>query len=106
MDHRNAAALVDVRVRIFVRGWTVRGPTRVANPEAALQRPALQKPRQPFVNFSLFLVDAQLMVANDGQAGAVITAIFKPTEAFEQDRRGGAFTDVAYDAAHTGKSEI
>src|ERR1017187_999473 len=59
VDDGNPAGLVELGMGIFVRGRTVRGPTRVADAEISLDRFGFQKPGESLADFALFLANEQ-----------------------------------------------
>src|SRR5664280_404964 len=100
VNDSNFAALIQVRMAVGVGGRPVRGPARVADAELADCRFAGQKQGKAFIDLSLLLSNDHVPVAQDGDAGAVVSAIFQPAQSFEEDGRRGFFTDVTYNSAH------
>ena len=100
VDDGDSAGLIEVRMRIFVRRRPMRGPARVADAEISRDRFGFQKLCETFADFSLFLADQQFAVMHHGDACAVVTAIFQPSQSFQQDGRSRFFTDVSNNAAH------
>src|SRR5206468_10651230 len=80
----------------------VRRPTGVARPDrrrgravpdGGLKRRPLAGPRLP---------EQVALLVDERDAGRVVTAVFEPATAFDQDRTGFARSGVANDAAHAG----
>ena len=100
MNHGDAPALIQVRMCVFVGGRAMRGPAGVADAQRSCQRVSLQKPRQALLDLAFLLLNLQGTIVEDRHPGTVVTAIFEPPQAFEQDGRRLALADVAYNAAH------
>src|ERR1035437_6399367 len=100
VDDGDPAGLVEMRVAIFVRRNSVRGPARVADAEIPRERSGFQQRRETFVNLPLFFSREQFSVPHHDKPGTVVTAISQPPQSFEDDGRGRFFPDVSDDAAH------
>ena len=96
----DAPALVQVRMGVFVGGRAVGGPAGVADAEAPGQRAALQKLRQALFNLALFLLNVQGSAVDHGHSGAVVTTVFEPAQALQQDWPRLALADIPYNATH------
>src|SRR5882724_11541088 len=79
---------------------SVRGPARVADTEISRDGIGLQDGREGAVNLAALFPHEQIGLLQDGDARAVVAAIFQPPQSFEQDWRGRFFSDVSDDAAH------
>src|SRR5207247_563599 len=99
-DDRDPAALVQVRVRVFVRRRAVGGPAGVADAQLAGGGEGLEEPREALVNFPLLLARLKVAAVEHAHTRAVVTPVLQPPQPFEEDGRRLQFSDVAYDAAH------
>src|SRR4051812_22287644 len=97
VNHRNSAALVPVRMRIFIRRRPMRRPARVAEAELSVQWFGGQEPAETFVDFPFSFPGQELAAAHHTEAGAVVTTIFEPPQTFDDDGSRFLFTDVAND---------
>ena len=101
VDHRDASAAVDMRVRVDERRPAVRRPPRVPDTEMAGRHPGAYLGDQ--------LLDAGLRLG-DGGGGAppvehrnarrVVPPVLQSLQALEQDRGGLSLTEVTDDPAH------
>src|SRR5579859_3368722 len=100
VNNSNLAALVQVRVGIFIRGLAMSGPTGVADADLAGKRVELEEFGQTLVYFPLLLSDVESLAVEDGHACAVIAAIFQPPQALQNDGGGRLFANITNDSAH------
>ena len=100
VDHGDVAALVQVRVGVFVRGRAMRGPSSVADAQLSRHRGQSDDGCQSFVDLALFLPELQGMIAQNRHPGAVVSAIFEPSQPFNDDRGRLLLSDVSNDSAH------
>ena len=104
VDNGNAPALVEMRMRVFVGGRTMSGPPRMPHADMAVERLSVEKTREALVDLSLFLAQMELSIAQDGQASAIIAAIFEPSQTLENNRRRLLFADVSNNATHKNEA--
>src|SRR5713226_4170279 len=98
MDYRDGTGLV--RMRVFLGGAPVRGPSRVADSNFSRERRFFQVPPQ-IVEFSHRPADLELAVGGERRdSRRIVAAVFEPLETAEQDRRGFAGADVSDYSAH------
>src|SRR4051812_12535361 len=100
MDYRNCAGLIQVRMRVFIRGWPVSRPPSVADANFAGHRLLSQEMGKTFVDLVLFLADSQLAISKDGQPGAVVTSVFQSPQSLEKNRSRLFLANISNDAAH------
>ena len=105
MDDDEGAGAVAVRVRVLFGGAAVGGPAGVADAEGAVDGVVGDDGLEvaQLAGGAAELQGALAIGAGataDGDAGGVITAIFKTTEAFDNDRDDGFRTDVTNDSTH------
>ena len=84
VDERDFAALVEMRMRIFVGHFAVGGPARVADAVRAGGRflgHQFGKVRDASGAFARL----DLLPVNDRDAGGIVAAIFEPTQTVEKD---------------------
>src|SRR5258707_7641494 len=90
---------------VLFSGASMGGPARVANAVAAMQR-ILTDGLFEVAEFALGAADLQLVsVACDSDSSGVITAVFEPAQALDDDRNYFFFTDVSDDATHSESSK-
>ena len=97
VDHRHAAVLV--RVRVLVGRLAVRGPAGVADAGGALRHrlaEALLQIRQ----LALGPHHRQAVVAEDGDAGRIVSAVLQLPQPLDQQACALLIPDVSHDAAH------
>jgi hypothetical protein len=83
MDDDDSASAVAMRMRIFLGGTTVRGPTRVAHAIGPVER-FLAQGLFEVAQFSLGASNFEVMVLiDDSDACGVITTIFKLAKAVD-----------------------
>ena len=85
VHHRNLAARIRMRMRIFIAWHPMRGPARMANSQGAVHRRSLHQRRQPLVNLAELFADCQHAVPEHRQPRAVIAAVFQPAQAFQKN---------------------
>jgi hypothetical protein len=100
MDEDDSSTLVEVRVRVFVRGRAMGGPAGVADAEGASEGIGLEEAGEALIDLALALAELELIVLQSANAGAVIAAILEATQSFKDDWAGWLFADVTYDATH------
>jgi hypothetical protein len=102
MHDRNFSGLIEVWMRILIRGRPMRCPAGVPQTDRAFQRPLAQKSGQAFVYFSFPLQRLRpIRLIQNGHPRAVITAIFQPPQALQNDGRRLLFTHVSNNPAHS-----
>ena len=94
-----ALARAKVRVGVALRGFAVRGPARMPNAGAALQRLGAHKRLQPF-QFARFTPHRDGAVFQHGQAGGVVAAVLQPAQPVQNDGGGGLAANVSDDSTH------
>ena len=97
--HQRELAVADVRMRVVLGDAAVRGPARVADAQRGREAFGLRG-RFHFRHASGAAHAAHAVVAQHGDAGRVVAAIFQALEAFDQDGNHIAIRDRADDAAH------
>ena len=55
-----------------------------------------------FFNATNAFADADFTSTLDGNAGAVVSAVFEPSQSFDQKIGSGAEADITYDSTHSG----
>ncbi len=100
VDHDDLAGAIAVRMSVFLRRAAVRGPARVADAVDAVD----------WRDADGFLEVAQLsggaanfkfaIVAHDGDAGRIISAIFQAPQAVQDQRHHALWADITDNAAH------
>ena len=99
MHHGNLAGLVEVRMRVDVAGQAVRGPAGVADAERPADRFGLERLRQSLDTPDLF-AQVEHAVRQDADPRGVVTAIFQPAQALDQQRGCFFFANVSNNATH------
>src|SRR5438552_293826 len=89
-----------MRMRVFLGGPAVGGPTRVANAIRSIYRVYANGFFQ-VAQLAGCAADGQMIIAvEDGNSGRIVPAIFKAAETVEDDGDGFSISDVADDTAH------
>ena len=96
---REAAAFVEVWMRVLIRHAAVRRPARVRDARVARERRLLQQ-RGEICDAARALARLDVATGERGDARGVVAAVFKPAEAVEEDWDCWILADVADDAAH------
>src|SRR6516165_711911 len=102
VDHGDAAAAIEMRMRVAVARTSVRSPARVPDARGALERALLER-------FFEIAELADALCADDGacvderNAGRIVAAILKTVQAVHEHADDVTRSDVTDDAAH-GKS--
>ena len=99
MDERQFSAGVEMRVRILIGGFAVRGPTSVADTVGAgrrLVRHELSERRDP----AGALPRVYAVAIHNRHARGVVAAIFQTAQTIEQNGRRFRTPDVTDNAAH------
>ena len=78
MDHGNLSARVEVRMRILVRRWSVRGPAGVTDADRAVERTRLHERRESLINAAHLAPHLQPPVVQRRHTRAVVAAILQP----------------------------
>ena len=100
VDQGQPAVLGIMRMGIHVARLAVRRPAGVSDAGRAGHVLSAANPLQ-VLDLSLGLVDGQVSpFADERHAGAVVSPIFKPSQPFDQDRKGFTPSHVTYDSAH------
>ncbi len=84
--------LVKMWMTIFVGRNPMRRPARMSDADISRDGFGLQNLCKTFADFPSFFTDGQRAAIRHGDARAVITAIFQPPQAFQQDGRGRFFS--------------
>ena len=71
------------------------------NADLALGRFGSEQPREAFIDLALLLAQLEILVANDRQTGAVITAIFEAPQSFNDHGASLLFADITDYSTHT-----
>src|SRR5215469_1896598 len=100
VHHGDPLGLVKMRMGILISGRTVRGPARMADPQAALRRLLLQHARQPLVDLPLLLSHHQILGVDHRHTRAVIAAVFQPPQPLQQNGRRRLLTYISDYATH------
>ena len=96
------AGAIAVRMGIFLGGAAVRGPARVADAVDAVERSdanrffEIAQLARGAANFQL------AVIADDGDSGRVVAAIFEAAQAVENQRHNALWADITDDSAHDG----
>lgn len=98
VDQRQAAVAAAVRVRVDIVGFAVGGPTGVTHTHVAAGIFFTGEIDQ-IGDLAFFLENVQVAVLQ-GDACAVVAAVFKPLKASDQDRVCFLGADVGNDSAH------
>jgi hypothetical protein len=72
----------------------------VTDAERAVEGLGLEEAGEAVIDLALAFAELERVIGKDANAGAVVSAIFESTEAFEDDGAGLLFADVTYDATH------
>src|SRR5205807_7382354 len=100
MHDHDAAAAVAMGMSILFAGAAMRGPAGVANAIGAVEGLCaddfLQVPQLAFRAADL----ESVAVAGYGDSGGIVSAIFQPSQAINDDRDDLLFANVADDATH------
>ena len=100
MHDHDAAGAVAMGMSILFAGAAVRGPAGVANAIGAVEGLCaddfLQVPQLAFRAADL----ESVAVAGYGDSGGIVSAIFQPSQAINDDRDDLLFANVADDATH------
>ncbi len=99
VDEGDLAGLVEVRVGIGIGRRAVRRPAGMADADFAFGG-LFGKDGGQIVDATGLLAELELLVINDAEAGGIVTAVFEPAQAFEDDVLGGLPANVADDATH------
>src|SRR2546423_459231 len=105
VNQSQPARRVEVRMRVSVGWFAVRGPARVADTEGPSRRPfrhelaELRNPAGAFARLDFIAVDYR-------NAGRVVAAIFQAPQPIEKDGRGLGTTDVTDNATHKEDRDI
>ena len=97
VDDRHA--LVHVRVGVALDRLAVRGPARVADAGAALQR-LVGEPQLQVLQLALGAAAIEVAVLDGGDAGRIIAAILEPPQRVDEIARHRLLPENANDAAH------
>jgi hypothetical protein len=92
---------IEVRVRVFVGGPTVRCPAGVADADVAVQRFAVRQAlgESPELAFGL-RPKQRAGIIDDGDPGGIVAAVFEPPQGVHDHRNAITRPDIANDAAH------
>src|SRR5258705_373572 len=100
MHDGNGAGLIEMRMGVLIGRWTVSSPAGMPDADLAENAVFLQEIGETLVDLAFLFVDAQFAAVENGQAGAVVTAVFKAAQPLENDRGGDSFADVSNNSAH------
>src|SRR5262249_42775331 len=93
----------DVGMRVQVGGCTVCGPAGVAY-AVTTGNGSIPKEPQELADAAGFLANVEFIACERGQAGAIVAAVFEPSQSFHEDRLSFSRTRIADDAAHGASS--
>src|SRR5580658_8716473 len=82
------AGLVEMRMGIGVGRWAMCRPAGVADTDLAFGG-LFRKDRGQIINAAGLLAELELFIINDADTGRIVTAVFEPAQAFEDDVLGG-----------------
>ena len=99
VDQRQPPGLVEMRVRVLVRGTAVRGPASVGNADLPGGGMLFEQVGE-HLDAPGALADFELAAVNGGEARRVVAAIFQPPQPVQQDGGRRCLADVADDSAH------
>ncbi len=100
VHHDDFAGAIAMRMGIFLGGAAVRGPARVSDAVDAFERSDADRLFE-IAQFSRRAADFQLaVVAHDGDAGGVVSAVFEAPEPVQDQRHNALRADIADDSAH------
>ena len=102
VDHRDVARAVLVGMRVEIVRPPVRRPAGVSQPDRRMGRAVLDGGLKHRQLAGPLLHEQVALLVDERDAGRVVTAVFEPAKAFDQDRTGFARSGVANDAAHAG----
>ena len=103
VDEGKLAVTTEVGVGVDVIRWSVCGPTRVSDSDVARGR-LVSDVRQQVIHLAFPAVMGQgSSGVQDGDTSTVISAVFKPLEALDDEGKRRLFPEVANDAAHVVK---
>ena len=94
-------AFVLVGMRILVRRLPVGRPAGVPDARRALRR-RVAKPVFQILELSLGADDGQALLAENGEAGGVVSAVLELAQSVDEEARALLVTHVSNDAAHSG----
>ncbi len=97
--HHDRAAMTGMGMGIGLRRFAMRGPTRVAHADRAGQM-AIFKLGSQGGNLAFIPHPIEFLIFNDGNASGVISPVFQPLQAANQDGNCCTFANIANDAAH------
>src|SRR5712691_7268831 len=90
---------IAVGVGIFFGRTAVRGPARMPDSERTIYRVRADDFFQ-IPEFALCPANHELPVAINSQAGRIVSTIFEPLQAFQDNRNGPMGSDIADDSTH------
>ena len=76
------------------------GPAGVADADLTGRGRDLKDLLQSFDDLSFLFAGLQALCINNGQAGAIVSAIFQTAQTFQKDRGGLLFSDISYNSTH------
>jgi hypothetical protein len=104
VDDHNLAGAIAMGMSVLFSGASMGGPAGVANAVTTMQR-ILTDGLFQVAELAFGAADLQLVsVAGDSNSSGVITAVFEPAQALDDDRNYFFFTDVSDDATHAESS--
>ena len=99
VDEGEAARRVEMRVRVLIGRFPVRGPAGVADAEGAGRRP-LRHEFSELGNSAGAFARLNLVAVHDRDAGGVVAAIFQTPQTIQEDRGRLGAPDVTDYATH------
>ena len=100
VDQRKFMVLGIMRVRVHIARFAMRSPAGVGNTHCTGNILAFSRTLQ-VLDLSFGFVDDQIaIVVHQRHTRAVITPVFEPGQALDQDRIGLAPSDITYDSTH------
>ena len=106
VDDGDSTGLIEVRMRIDVGRGTMSGPAGMADAGMAGGGGLKQKRRDSFVDAPLFFADLERVPVENGDARAVIAAVFEPAQPVDDDRRRLVISNIANNSAHNLKYRL
>ena len=99
VDQGDFIAIIGVRVSVGVRGRAVGSPAGVGNTNGPL---FIFFPHHCLktIHLAFIFIDVHFFVVDNGDPRAVVAAILKGGETFDEDGVGFSVTDVSDDSAH------
>jgi hypothetical protein len=104
MDDGDPAVLTDMRMGVVVGGTTMRGPAGVPDAGRGLRQRILSDQSFQIREFPRLLAHLEPAVADDGNTGRVVSAVFESAQARDHYFEGLLLAHIAHDPAHADKT--